>query len=522
MGIERIQTQQSIEQSQDFTKMPRQYVSVLVGTTPSVMDVGVLKAGGAALTVTDFKDGQEGQVIHLLGDGLTTVAHNSFIATNTAADKLLAANAIYTFTRLMNKWYEDACCTGGGGGGGAVTSVFTRTGAVVATAGDYDAFYYTEAQSDALLLNKSDVGHVHTFASLTSKPTTIGGYGITDFNSLGDARWSLLAHSHAFADLTAKPTTIGGYGITDFNSLGDARWSLLAHAHAAADVTSGVFAVARLGTGVPDGTKFLRDDGVFATPAGGGSIDGTGTTGKLPKWLDSNTLTDSIITEAVGNITVGGTFTVTGVSEFRDTFKVGATGEQGVISYSSDVGNGEAGMTIRGNTAKAMGLGAGGSIRGWVDSTGVLTWLLPIISPGSVVNAVNQAAFANVQTSITSLSFAIAAAGVWLIDAMLPLTMVGTFGVKFYFTGPAGLTGEVSMIGTGTTTLTTVEHVYTAAITVPGTFLSRIAGATWVRVTAVIRAGGTAGTVQLVGITGAAGTTCVVKKGASLFAERVS
>src|SRR5699024_3234404 len=33
--------------------------------------------------------------------------------------------------------------------------------------------------------------HTHTFASLTSKPTTISGYGITDFNSLGDARWAL-------------------------------------------------------------------------------------------------------------------------------------------------------------------------------------------------------------------------------------------------------------------------------------------------------------------------------------------
>lgn len=47
----------------------------------------------------------------------------------------------------------------------------------------------------------------------------------------GDARYSLLAHTHAFADLTAKPTTMAGYGITDFNSLGDARWSLLGHTH---------------------------------------------------------------------------------------------------------------------------------------------------------------------------------------------------------------------------------------------------------------------------------------------------
>lgn len=54
-----------------------------------------------------------------------------------------------------------------------------------------------------------------SFASLTSKPTTIAGYGITDYNSLGDARWSLLGHTHTFASLTSKPTTLSGYSITD-------------------------------------------------------------------------------------------------------------------------------------------------------------------------------------------------------------------------------------------------------------------------------------------------------------------
>ena len=44
--------------------------------------------------------------------------------------------------------------------------------------------------------------------------------------------YSLLSHTHTFAEITTKPTTIGGYGITDFNSLGDTRWSLLAHTHA--------------------------------------------------------------------------------------------------------------------------------------------------------------------------------------------------------------------------------------------------------------------------------------------------
>lgn len=82
-----------------------------------------------------------------------------------------------------------------GGGGGAVTSVFGRTGVVVAASNDY------------------------TFAQIASTPTTISGYGITDFNSLGDARWSLLGHTHTFASLTSKPTTLSGYGITDAQPL---------------------------------------------------------------------------------------------------------------------------------------------------------------------------------------------------------------------------------------------------------------------------------------------------------------
>ena len=41
------------------------------------------------------------------------------------------------------------------------------------------------------------------FSDLTTTPTTVAGYGITD------------AYSGSFADLTSKPTTIAGYGITD-------------------------------------------------------------------------------------------------------------------------------------------------------------------------------------------------------------------------------------------------------------------------------------------------------------------
>lgn len=48
-------------------------------------------------------------------------------------------------------------------------------------------------------------------------------------------------------------------------------WPLVAHNHAAANITSGQLAMARLASGAPDGTKFIRDDGVLAVPSSGGS-----------------------------------------------------------------------------------------------------------------------------------------------------------------------------------------------------------------------------------------------------------
>lgn len=44
------------------------------------------------------------------------------------------------------------------------------------------------------------------------------------------------------------------------------------HTHAAADVTSGLFAAARIATGTPDGSKFLRDDQSWQAIPGGGDM----------------------------------------------------------------------------------------------------------------------------------------------------------------------------------------------------------------------------------------------------------
>jgi hypothetical protein len=69
------------------------------------------------------------------------------------------------------------------------------------------------------------------FASLTSKPTTIGGYGITDFNSLGDARWqpldsdltswAAITRASGFDTFTATPSSANlRTAITDENGTG--------------------------------------------------------------------------------------------------------------------------------------------------------------------------------------------------------------------------------------------------------------------------------------------------------------
>lgn len=203
------------------------------------------------------------------GGGATTLAGLTDVVLTAPAN-----NEVLTYETASSKWKNKPIP-------GGVSTVFGRAGAVVAVAGDYDAFYFTEAEVTALLAGKSDTSHTHTFASLTGKPTTVGGYGITDFNSLGDARWSLLGHTHSFASLTAIPSTIGGYGITDFNSLGDARWAALTHVHAGADITTGTIDPNRLGSGLT-GAKFLRGDSTWQTVAGGAS------TGAISRILTGN------------------------------------------------------------------------------------------------------------------------------------------------------------------------------------------------------------------------------------------
>lgn len=68
-----------------------------------------------------------------------------------------------------------------------------------------------------LRVNKADKSHTHTFASISNKPTTLSGYGITDAytKTETDGKYASASHTHSFSAITNKPTTLSGYGITD-------------------------------------------------------------------------------------------------------------------------------------------------------------------------------------------------------------------------------------------------------------------------------------------------------------------
>lgn len=69
-----------------------------------------------------------------------------------------------------------------------------------------------------------------------------------------------------WADITSKPTTVAGYNITDFFTLGDAEWAQLVHGHAQADITG---LVADLAAKAPIASPTFTGDPKSVTPAPG-------------------------------------------------------------------------------------------------------------------------------------------------------------------------------------------------------------------------------------------------------------
>lgn len=85
-------------------------------------------------------------------------------------------------------------------------------------------------------------------------------------------------------------TTVGGVGVAP-----------LTHTHAAGDITSGVLDTARLGTGTPTSSNFLRGDGTWNVPAGGGG----GSDGTIPLITQAYAVTEGYSTGDFNAYTLG-------------------------------------------------------------------------------------------------------------------------------------------------------------------------------------------------------------------------
>lgn len=109
-GISTVTQQQQVEAPQSNLLLPIRFVGTLSrdSNNPSVKNVERwIAANTDPINIIDFRDGQDGQEIKILGDGVTTVNNNVKIKTNTAANKLLAPLKVYTFTKFEDVWIED-------------------------------------------------------------------------------------------------------------------------------------------------------------------------------------------------------------------------------------------------------------------------------------------------------------------------------------------------------------------------------------------------------------------------------
>jgi hypothetical protein len=86
---------------------------------------------------------------------------------------------------------------------------------------------FVTADDSRLTDARTPVAHTQAWSTITSTPTTIAGYGITDAVLISDPRLSdarvPVAHTQDFSTITNTPTTVAGYGITDAVLLSDPR-----------------------------------------------------------------------------------------------------------------------------------------------------------------------------------------------------------------------------------------------------------------------------------------------------------
>lgn len=148
--------------------------------------------------------------------------------------------------------------TSGLGGGGAVASVDGETGTVDLT------------DNYAPLSHVGAGGTAHANAVAAGAAGFMTGADKTKLNGIESGATADMTASEILSAILAVDGSGSGLDADTIDGHDTSYFAQASHNHAASDVTSGVFNIARLATGTPDGTKFVRDDGTLAVPSGGG------------------------------------------------------------------------------------------------------------------------------------------------------------------------------------------------------------------------------------------------------------
>ena len=278
-----------------------------------------------------------------------------------AGDGLATSAQIYTFVTGLG--YGEGTVTSVGTNTGLSGTVTTSGNLSLALADLADMTQAWDNSADEFIVLdggtqkrklSSEIFGSNAFTS-TSIPTAASDIGalavssnLSDLNNASTARDNLglgsfaTISSLAFASLTSKPTTIAGYGITDALQIGTTATTALAGNTTVGTVVTGN------GGGSGDTLSTISIGGTtftVATGTGNGTVTSVGGTGTVNGLTLTGTVTNS------GNLTLGGTLSVDlASSDVTGTLPVGngGTGLTTLTSGQIPYGNGTSAFNSNG------------------------------------------------------------------------------------------------------------------------------------------------------------------------------